>query len=282
MLNKSLYNVNSFYHDVLSCGHAILGQKETHPNVDFNWKSSEKEKFLNWESNRIWCIEKGTATVETIFGKFNLMEKNVYYIPNGTLISTSCDDYMEQYFIDFITHSEPFQLENIFSFNYVSNNYNLITQLVKDVINDRQFPSPLSNLRSNANITAIIVQFIKHQKLIIKEKALPFLDIMRYINEHYNDDLSISHLAKTIGYTSDHFARTFKSIFKVTPQAYIKHKRLSIAKHLLITTDYSISSIAFKCGYKDPLYFTKLFTSQIKVTPTKYRTLINEKIFSSD
>ena len=47
--------------------------------------------------------------------------------------------------------------------------------------------------------------------------------------------------------------------------------RISAAKQLLITKDYSIARIAADCGFSSQSYFNYKFKSEMGVSPLKYR-----------
>lgn len=47
--------------------------------------------------------------------------------------------------------------------------------------------------------------------------------------------------------------------------------RLNIAKQLLLESDFSITEIAYRCGFSDASYFSKVFRSSVGVSPLEYR-----------
>ena len=51
----------------------------------------------------------------------------------------------------------------------------------------------------------------------------------------------------------------------------IINKRISTAKHLLLTTNKTVCEIAFLCGFTDPLYFTRIFSKEIGIAPSVFR-----------
>lgn len=48
-------------------------------------------------------------------------------------------------------------------------------------------------------------------------------------------------------------------------------QRISRAKHLLVTTNYSVNHIGRIVGYTDPLYFSRVFKRKAGVSPKHYR-----------
>jgi transcriptional regulator GlxA family with amidase domain len=51
------------------------------------------------------------------------------------------------------------------------------------------------------------------------------------------------------------------------------NQRLNKARHLLSSTSLSIKEIAEAVGYDNPLYFSRVFTTQMNITPSRYRAL---------
>ena len=52
---------------------------------------------------------------------------------------------------------------------------------------------------------------------------------------------------------------------------YIMSRRIGKAQSLLISTDYSITDIAFMVGYHDSNYFINIFKKTVGTSPLKYR-----------
>lgn len=57
-----------------------------------------------------------------------------------------------------------------------------------------------------------------------------------------------------------------------TLSEHIRERRIEHAKYLLGFTDLQIQTVALHCGVLDVQYFTKMFKSQVGLTPSEYRT----------
>ncbi len=53
--------------------------------------------------------------------------------------------------------------------------------------------------------------------------------------------------------------------------AYLKNKKISLAKHLLLNTNESIASIANDLCFYDQGYFSKTFKEVVGITPHRFR-----------
>ena len=93
--------------------------------------------------------------------------------------------------------------------------------------------------------------------------------------------LSIDKLAKLFGISQRSFSRRFRLATNTTPLKYLQNQRFEESKDLLQNSNLSISEIAYRVGYLDVSYFTKLFKQFSSLTPKQYRTQVRAKLFSS-
>lgn len=91
------------------------------------------------------------------------------------------------------------------------------------------------------------------------------------IELHLFSNLKLEQLAKLCNLSLSSFKRKFKKEFNDSPTNYIIEKRLEKAKELLSISNLPISEIAYKMGFQDSLYFTRLFKDKIGMPPTTYR-----------
>ena len=88
-----------------------------------------------------------------------------------------------------------------------------------------------------------------------------------------NSNYSMSSFAETLSISNAYLIKLFKNETNHTPNEYLTLKRITHAKHLLKTreiTNMKIKDVARKCGYDDPLYFSKVFKKLTGQSPEKY------------
>ena len=92
------------------------------------------------------------------------------------------------------------------------------------------------------------------------------------INDHivkgkidYEDLAAAFHVGKT------QLNRKIKAITGYTTTEYILQVRISLAKHLLAKTDYSVGDVATRVGIDDLAYFSSVFKKMTGMTPTAFR-----------
>lgn len=92
-----------------------------------------------------------------------------------------------------------------------------------------------------------------------------------YIDEHYTEDISVPLLAKICGISETHLRREFLRLFALPPMKYCDRVRLLHAKDELLTGAYTVSEVAYRCGFSDVSYFARFFKKHTGVTPTEFK-----------
>ncbi|WP_197035521.1 AraC family transcriptional regulator [Paenibacillus sp. UNC451MF] len=96
--------------------------------------------------------------------------------------------------------------------------------------------------------------------------------ILKYIEDHIAEPLTLERLAGEFHYNPNYFIRYFKSMFKMSPIQYIGMVRIENAKRLLIETEWTIEKIARAVGL-DRFYFSKTFRQVTSLSPSMYRKM---------
>ena len=92
----------------------------------------------------------------------------------------------------------------------------------------------------------------------------------RYIEQHLDDRLTLSLLAKEFRLSPFHLQRTFKSILGVSPRAYIDACRLRQVKQNL-QAGHDVTTALYAAGYGSSSRLYERTSAQLGMTPEKYR-----------
>lgn len=118
--------------------------------------------------------------------------------------------------------------------------------------------------------------FMRDARLLhagIDNDFLRLQKVIRYIDEHLTDTLQIHQLAALNGHSEGHFSRWFSGLMGISAKRFISNKRIEQATRLLLFSNLNIDAVARQCGYKDPLYFSRVFKQHIGLAPTAYRKI---------
>lgn len=92
-----------------------------------------------------------------------------------------------------------------------------------------------------------------------------------YIDQHFEDMLSVSEAAEANGISHAHMCRLFQRHAELTPHRYFMRLKMNLATELLQSTDWTVKKLAFHLGFSDPYVFSKLFKRMVGVAPKFYR-----------
>lgn len=96
-------------------------------------------------------------------------------------------------------------------------------------------------------------------------------DIFSFISDNALNKLTMDEICEKTHISKYHLCRIFKENMGVTIWEFIRKRRLSVAKQMLMNTDMKITEIAEKCCFTDSSFFTKVFSREFGITPTAYR-----------
>ena len=98
---------------------------------------------------------------------------------------------------------------------------------------------------------------------------------MIYMNNHYNEDISINSMAALYSITPNYFSTIFH---KETGKSFIQYLtdiRIQEGKRFLMETNLSVNEITRRIGYYSSSYFIKRFAQSEGMTPAEFRTQNN-------
>ncbi len=91
------------------------------------------------------------------------------------------------------------------------------------------------------------------------------------VHTHYNDPITIEHIAEATGYSKSSFCNLFKSSIGIGFHNYLNDFRIKNACYLLNSGDMSISEIAETVGFSDVKTFYRAFRRVTGKTPGAFR-----------
>ena len=98
-----------------------------------------------------------------------------------------------------------------------------------------------------------------------------FDEILQYIHNNFADpEMSISKTADIFGFSKKYFSALFSKNMQMNFTDYLTEIRINHAMEILKKNKLSVAELAEKCGYADPLYFSKVFKKITGVSPSKY------------
>ncbi|EWH08977.1 AraC family transcriptional regulator [Catenovulum agarivorans DS-2] len=262
-LPSDLFNQIRFH--VYTTHHMVIGK---------TWAGSE---FIN-HYNRVYYVNSGEAVLKAKGKTIQMRPGHVYLIPPYQLSSHYALSELDFYWCHFQAA--------------VHDDLDFFT-LYPDIIElngngDSQVPLSFKLLADNNEQTGLAAQAFRNSTLM--QLLLPFLDkidssssakqsikhkalmpAINLIQQNLHNPPQIKALAELCNFSLEHFSRSFKQAFNISPKRYILATQLAKAKKMLLLEDLLIERIAEQCGFGDIYHFSKTFKQEVGLSPTEYR-----------
>ena len=105
----------------------------------------------------------------------------------------------------------------------------------------------------------------------MKSSSKIILSAVKYINDHYNENISLTDVANAIHISKNYLCDLFKKEMNVTFIDYVTNLRIEKAKYLLSHSDKKMYEISEEVGYNDYAYFSQIFKRHTGTTLSAYR-----------
>lgn len=241
--------------------------------------SSLKEREITYDCDRFLFVKEGEGRL-IVQGKEIPLVKGMFCIllsgmahriavePDASLTLQWC--HFRGIYGDrdlYRTLKLPFYLQ-LSDFESTSALFNkLIEEMVRENLTSR--------LRIKAYMLELISVFLEHLPGITQEGSptqdLQKIDIvLRYIDEHLADNITVEDLAKQVFLHPNYFIVFFKGILGCSPIQYVNQRRMETAKALLLQPECNVSDVAGRVGMQI-YYFSRMFKAQTGLTPSHYR-----------
>jgi AraC-like DNA-binding protein len=120
-------------------------------------------------------------------------------------------------------------------------------------------------------LAQLILRYAESPPCLAKlgEEIRPANRVRAYLEEHYNQEISLEQLSRVANLSSFHLNRSFSKIFGMPPHAYQIQVRILQAKRLL-RRQRSIEQVAIETGFASQSHFGSHFKRRVCVTPRQY------------
>lgn len=104
------------------------------------------------------------------------------------------------------------------------------------------------------------------------EESVPFVkEAKKYVEEHYTENLTVKEVAGIIGISSGYLSTMFNQSMGQSFVDYLNQLKINHACVYLEQNYLKVYEIAYKVGFQDEKYFTKVLKKIKEITPKEYR-----------
>ena len=118
---------------------------------------------------------------------------------------------------------------------------------------------------------AVLLYSLAQLKPPVREENDVISEILRLTGEQFTDPaLSLASVSGQIGYHEKYISTLFKKQRGVAYTQYLRQLRIKHAVFLMDQGVVSVKNVALLSGFRDALYFSKVFKAVEGITPTEY------------
>lgn len=255
---------------------------------------------------QIWYVTRGGCEHFVEGQRHEMVVGDAFLLPPAVIHSTiikeggsiiCCEFYMEDLFptksssydrIREITQNiaftmlfqhELFQTQPRFSFS--SKGQQTVEKLFHSMLEEYNNGEPFFEDYLRLQILELLLTFAReHTQYSAHDDSEKVYDKYRgmvenaidYINEHYDEPLTLDSVCKISMVSKTYFCYLFKLLTHQTFVEYLLDLRISKAMELLHDTDNSVIDISQMVGFRDSTHFSRTFKRLKGISPREYRT----------
>jgi AraC-like DNA-binding protein len=131
---------------------------------------------------------------------------------------------------------------------------------------------PLYQIRASSTAIGLVAdvlafdrkaaQFSHSESLVQKAKF--------QMEERVYGEINLGAICESLGVSASHLNEVFKAYTAMTPYQYFIGTKIHKAKELLEGGGQAVKEVAFRLGFKDEYYFSRLFKSKTGVSPSRW------------
>ena len=144
-----------------------------------------------------------------------------------------------------------------------------------EILTTLHFGDSIEDLRYASSLLSHFLASMRYLGQFRRAKTSAEKDIVEqaihYMRENIENRITMAEVLRYVGYSQSHFSTVFKKKTGMSPLSYFNRLKVEHACQLLKTTDLKVNMICYKVGIEDPLYFSRLFSKVMGMSPTDYR-----------
>jgi len=131
---------------------------------------------------------------------------------------------------------------------------------------------PLYQIRASSAALCLMAEILAYDRIAAQpSQAEKLVQRSKFLmEERIYAELDLAAICESLGVSASRLNELFKAYTAMTPYQYFIGIKMQKAKELLGGGESSIKEVAFRLGFKDEYYFSRLFKSKIGVSPSQW------------
>ena len=136
----------------------------------------------------------------------------------------------------------------------------------------------LYQVRASSLVLTLIAEVLAHERKVVQyDHSEQLVEKARFLmEENLCGEIDLHGMAETLGVSAAHLTAVFKSYTSMTPYQFYISIKIRRAKEMLESGDLSIKEVAFRLGFSDQYYFSRLFRKKVGLPPSRWSSFVRE------
>jgi len=167
-----------------------------------------------------------------------------------------------------------FSAENVFFETGLNDS---ILSIFKQILDEARTQRPLYQMKVCAAILSLIAEVLTRERRREQpshyEKVVARAKYMMESNVYSAINLPV--ISEQLGISTSRLNEIFKTYTSMTPYQYYIHIKIHKAEALLEQEDIPVKEAAFRMGFEDQYYFSRLFKNKTGVSPSDWKKFVS-------
>ena len=150
----------------------------------------------------------------------------------------------------------------------------IYTQILELVQNQR----PLYQVRASSHVLTLIAEILAHERKTVQyTHSEQLVEKAKFLmEENIYSEINLNAIGEMLGVSTSHLNSVFKSYTSMTPYQYFISIKIRKAKELLESGGLAIKEVAFRLGFDDQYYFSRLFRKKAGIPPSRWSSFVHQ------
>lgn len=242
---------------------------------------------------KIYFIEDGTGQYDVDFTNFHIERSGIFCLSPGQVFDVKNEKVKSFYVLSFDkdfycveTHGKEIACNGLLfnnvhratGMNIPEKDIALFSSIIENIINEFKNPGNAHKEMLETYLRMFMIQALRHleeteeQSQVESHKKNQIVqDFIALVDKHFRSIHAMSEYAEMLYISPKSLTKKLKALGYPTPTKIIKDRILIEAKRSLKFSNDQIKEIAYKLGFNDPGYFTRMFTKEEGITPQAFR-----------
>ena len=129
-----------------------------------------------------------------------------------------------------------------------------------------------NDAESSSTIEMLFLEFMENAFKSKSETEMPswMKAVKELLNDRWSENISLQQLSNHSGIHPTTISKNFRKYFQYSFGAYTRRLKVTRSLEFLHASKYSITEIAYLCGFSDQSHFTRVFKSLTGYLPKDY------------